>query len=90
MTDENGKEITSHSGPVTGKRHKGIMVFNGQNKFDPVSEGVKELTITPYLALPTDGGGVEFDENGESKELEFKGDSLQPVEFESFKVKIPQ
>ncbi|MFH0070727.1 DUF4179 domain-containing protein [Peribacillus sp. NPDC056705] len=90
MTDENGKEITSHSGPVTGKRHKGIMVFNGQNKFDPVSEGVKELTITPYLALPTDGGGVEFDENGESIELEFKGDSLQPVEFESFKVKIPQ
>ncbi|MFE4243261.1 hypothetical protein [Peribacillus butanolivorans] len=44
------------------------------NKFDPISEDIKELTITPYLALPTDGGGVELDENGEYRELDFKGD----------------
>ncbi|MGM0890799.1 MAG: DUF4179 domain-containing protein [Bacillota bacterium] len=91
MVDQDGNEIISHSGGVTGKHVKDSMVFKSNKKFDPIDSKVKELTITPYLALPTDGGGVEFDENGdESKELDFKGGSLQPVEFKSFKVKIPQ
>ena len=90
MVDQNGNEITSHSGGVTGERLKNKIVFKSNKQFDPIDSNVTELTIIPYLALPTDGGGVEFDEDGESKELEFKGDTLKPVEFESFKVKIPQ
>jgi hypothetical protein len=90
MVDQDGNEITSHSGGVTGKRQKSRLVFKSNKQFDPIDTNVTELTITPYLALPTDGGGIEFGENGESRELEFKGHSLQPVEFESFKVKIPQ
>ncbi|MFS0892493.1 DUF4179 domain-containing protein [Peribacillus frigoritolerans] len=90
MVDQDGNEIKGPSGGVTGERLKNSIVFTSKKRFDPIDTGVNELTITPYLALPTDGGGVEFDKNGESRELEFKGDSLQPVEFESFKVKIPQ
>lgn len=90
MVDQDGNEIESHSGGVSGERLKDRIVFTSDKKFDPIDSEVKELTITPYLALPTDGGGVEFDEKGETRELEFKGDSLQPVEFKSFKVKIPQ
>lgn len=90
VVDQDGNEITSHSGSATVKKLKNSMLSNSNKKFDSIDLGVKELTITPYLDLPADGGGVEFDENGESRELEFKGDSLQPVEFKSFKVKIPK
>jgi hypothetical protein len=90
MVDQNGNEIKSHSGGVQGKRVKDKMIYTSNKQFDPIDSDVTELTITPYLSLPTGGGGVEFDENGEPRDLEFKGDPLQPVEFESFKVKIPQ
>lgn len=90
MVAQNGNKITGHSGGVRGEVLKSSIVFKSNKKFDPIDSGVQELIITPYLALPTDGGGVEIDENGKSKELEFKGDSLQPVEFKSFKVKIPK
>lgn len=89
VLDQDGNEIKNHYGGVTGQTLKN-MVFTSNKKFDPIDSGVTELTITPYLALPTDGGGVEFDEDDESREIEFKGDYLQPVEFESFKVKITQ
>ncbi len=90
MVDQDGNEILSHSGGITGKKLKGKLLYKSNKQFDPIDSNVTELTITPYLALPTGGGGVEYGENGETKELEFKRDSLQPVEFESFKVKIPQ
>lgn len=90
MVDQNGNEIKSHSGGGTGKFLKNSMVFKSNKQFDPIDSKVTELTITPYLKLPTGGGGVEFDKNGKSRELDFKGASLQPVEFKSFKVKIPQ
>ncbi|MCA0171024.1 hypothetical protein [Bacillus sp. RAR_GA_16] len=48
------------------------------------------MTITPYLALPTGGGGVEIDENGGKKELGFNKDSLKPVDFDPFTLKIPE
>ncbi|GAF66827.1 hypothetical protein BTS2_3732 [Bacillus sp. TS-2] len=89
LVDQNGKEITSHSGGVTGEILKDKMVFNSNKQFDPIDSTVTEVTITPYLALPSDGGGVETDENGELSQVEFEGDSKQPVEFESIKVKIP-
>lgn len=88
MVDQDGNEITSHSGGVTGKKLKNRLVFKSDKQFDPIDSKVTELTITPYLELPTDGGGVEYNEDGKPMELEFKGGSLQPVEFQSFKVKI--
>lgn len=90
MVDQDGNEITSHSGGVTGEKSKNRLVFKSNKQFNPIDLNVTELTITPYLALPTDGGGIEYDEDGKSKEMEFNGDTLGPVEFESFKVKIPQ
>lgn len=90
VIDQDGNEITGRSGGVTGERIKDRIVFKSNKQFDPVDNSVTELTITPYLVIPSDGGGVEIDENGKEKELEFKGDSIRPIEFESFKVKIPQ
>ena len=72
------------------KELKDKIVFNSRKQFDPLDSNVTELTITPYLVIPSDGGGVEIDENGKEKEVEFKRDSIRPVEFDSFKVKIPQ
>lgn len=90
MEDQDGNEIKSHSGGVEGERVEGKMIYKSNKQFDPIDANVTELTITPYLSLPTDGGGVEIGENGEETELEYQGDAIQPVEFKSFKVKIPQ
>jgi hypothetical protein len=90
VVDQNGNEITGRSGGATGELVKDRIEFKSSKQFDPLDFNVTELTITPYLVIPSHGGGVEIDENGEEKELEFKGDSIQPVEFDSFKVKIPQ
>ncbi|RDZ05059.1 DUF4179 domain-containing protein [Priestia megaterium] len=90
VVDQDGKEITSHSGGASGQKIKDKLVFKSNKKFDPINSHVTELTVTPYLFLPSDGGGVEYDENGESKDIGFKGGSLKPVKFKSFKVKIAQ
>ncbi|MBY0074829.1 DUF4179 domain-containing protein [Priestia aryabhattai] len=90
VVDQDGKEITSHSGGASGQKVKDKLVFKSNKKFDPIDSHVTELNVTPYLSLPTDGGGVEFDENGESRDIGFKGGSLKPVKFKPFKVKIPQ
>lgn len=58
--------------------------FKNNKQFDPVDSNVNELTITPYLVLPANGGGVQIDENGNEKEMEFKGDLIQQIEFDSF------
>lgn len=89
VVDQDGKEITGHSGGATGELVKDRIEFKSSKQFDPVDSHVTELTITPYLVIPSDGGGVEIDENGQEKELEYKGNSIQPIEFDSFKVKIP-
>ncbi|WP_152655692.1 DUF4179 domain-containing protein [Oceanobacillus sp. CFH 90083] len=89
MFDQDGNEITSYSGGGTGELVDNRLVFTSKKQFDPIGSNVTELTITPYTALPTDGGGVEIDENGVEKALEFRGGSLEDVEFESFKVEIP-
>ncbi|WP_421664090.1 DUF4179 domain-containing protein [Lysinibacillus telephonicus] len=90
VVDQDGNEITGRSGGVSGERVKDRIVFKSNKQFDPVGSPVTELTITPYLVIPSSGGGVEIDENGEEKELELKGDSIKSVEFDSFKVNIPQ
>lgn len=89
VVDQDGNEITGHSGGATGERVEDRIEFKSSKQFDPVGSHVTELTITPYLVIPSDGGGVEIDANGNETELEYKGDSIQPVDFDSFKVKIP-
>jgi len=90
VVDQDGNEITGHSGGASGELVKNKIVFKSNKHFDPIDSHVSELTITPYVVIPSGGGGVEVDENGNEKELEYKGDMIQPVEFESFKVRIPQ
>ncbi|MGO4888975.1 DUF4179 domain-containing protein [Anaerobacillus sp. MEB173] len=90
VVDQDGNEITGRSGGATGERVKDRIQFKSNKQFDPIDSNVTELTITPYIVIPTGGGGVEIDEYGEEKELEFKGDTIQPVEFDSFKVKMQQ
>jgi len=90
VVDQDGNEINGHSGGVKGEKVKDHVVYKSNKQFDPIDSTVTELTITPYIETPTDKGGEEYDQNGESKEIEFKGDSLQKVEFESFKVNIPK
>lgn len=88
VKDDQERSIKEHSGGTSGRKSPGNIIIGGTKKFDPIDPNVKELTITPYLALPTDGGGVEFDEEGNEKELSFKGNKLKEAKFESFKVKI--
>ena len=90
IEDQDGNEIKSHSGGVQGERVKDRMIYTSNKQFDPIDSNVTELTITPYLSLPTGGGGVEMGENQEETEIEYQGNSIQPVKFKSFKVKIPQ
>ncbi|KAB8138130.1 DUF4179 domain-containing protein [Gracilibacillus oryzae] len=90
LVDQNGNEITSYSGGGSGEIRGDKLFYQSSKDFDPIDNSVTELTITPYLALPSGGGSVEIDENGESRELELNFDVLQPVEFESIKVEIPQ
>jgi len=90
VVDQNGNKITGHSGGASGELVKDKIVFKSNKQFDPLDSNVTELTITPYLVIPSGGGGVEIDENGKEKELEYKEPSIQPLKFDSFKVKIPQ
>ncbi|WP_226528717.1 DUF4179 domain-containing protein [Metabacillus niabensis] len=89
VVDENGTELTGRSGGATGELVKDKIEFKSSKQFDPIDPTVTELTITPYLVIPSGGGGVEIDENGKEKELEYKGNLIKPVEFDSFKIKIP-
>ena len=89
VVDQDGNEITGHSGGATGERVKDKIEFKSSKQFDPVGSHVTELTITPYLVIPSDGGGVEIDADGKERELEYKGNTIKPVEFDSFKVKMP-
>lgn len=90
VEDQDGNEIKSHSGGVEGERVKDQMIYLSNKQFDPINDDVTELTITPYLAVPTDGGGVEIDAEGKETELKYEVDSIQSVEFNSFKVKVSQ
>lgn len=88
MVDQNGNEVKNHSGGVEGKRVNDNMVYTSNKQFDPIDSDVTELTITPYLSQST-GGGVE-EANGIKAKLDASEKLNEQVEFESFKVKIPQ
>lgn len=88
IVDQNNKRINGLSGGVSGNLMNDQIEYKSIKQFDPLDESVTELTITPQLLLPTDGGGVEYDEDGNEKEIGFEGALMQPIEFESFKVKV--
>ncbi len=43
-----------------------------------------------YVEILSAGGGVEIDENGVQRALEFKENSMELIKFESFNVKIAE
>ncbi|WP_232696715.1 DUF4179 domain-containing protein [Brevibacillus daliensis] len=88
VVDEKGNEIGSHSGGTMGEIKDGRYYYSGNRYFDPIGDDVKELTITPYLVLPTGGGGVEIDQDGKEKVIEFKP-IKDDITFKTFKVKLP-
>jgi len=90
VTDQDGNEIDGRFGGVTGELIKDRIVFKSNKKFDPLPADVTELTITPYLVIPTAGGGVEINEDGEETKLDWKGDEIEPLEFEAFTVQLMQ
>ncbi|MFD1413209.1 DUF4179 domain-containing protein [Oceanobacillus jeddahense] len=89
IVDQDGNEVISNSGRGMGGVVDNSLLFTSKGQFDAIDPSVTELTITPYTALPIDGGGVEINENGVEKALEFIGGNLNDVEFESFTVEIP-
>ncbi|MFJ7886758.1 DUF4179 domain-containing protein [Lysinibacillus xylanilyticus] len=78
ITDQNGKEITSHSDGGEGHFDNGVWNFSSTKFFDPISKDVQKLTITPYLMLPSGGGGVQTKS------------SLKEVKFQPFTVEVPK
>ncbi|TSB47795.1 DUF4179 domain-containing protein [Alkalicoccobacillus porphyridii] len=90
ITDQNGNKIEGTSGGVIGELVSDRIEFKSNKPFDPIDSSVTELTITPHVVIPESGGGVEIDKDGNEKEIPVKEMSLEPIEFESFKVKIPQ
>lgn len=89
IVDESGNEIASHSGGSEGKIVDGKEHMTGSRLFDPLGADVKKLTITPYLALPTNGGGVEIDANGQEKAIDFAPKHGEEIKFNSFTVTLP-
>lgn len=90
IVDNFGNEVSSHSGPTQSTINKGVKHISGYRIFDPIADDVKELIVTPYLQLPTGGGGVEFDKDGNETEIEFEPYDGEEIEFESFTVNIPK
>ncbi|KOS60297.1 DUF4179 domain-containing protein [Lysinibacillus agricola] len=90
ITDEHGKEITSHSGGTEGHFDNGVWKFSSTKSFDPISDVVQKLTISPYLSLPSGGGGVQMDKDGTETEIPFDKSSLKEVKFQPFTVEVPK
>lgn len=89
VVDQDGLEITGYSGGTYGELENDKIVHESRKQFDPLEEHVTQITITPYMELPSSGGGVEIDKNGNERELAFKGHLLKPIEFTSITVEIP-
>ncbi|SFP64729.1 DUF4179 domain-containing protein [Salibacterium halotolerans] len=89
ITDENGEEVTSYSGGSSGTKKNGSIHLTGNKLFDPIGENVQQLTITPYLKLPSDGGGVKLEQDGNKTALNGDISELKNVEFDPFTVEAP-
>ncbi|MFJ6208707.1 DUF4179 domain-containing protein [Lysinibacillus sp. NPDC092081] len=89
MTDEHGKEITSHSGGSEGHFDNGAWDFSSTKSFAPITDDVQKLIITPYLVIPSGGGGVSVDVAGVETKIPFKKPSVKEVKFQPFTVEVP-
>lgn len=88
--DSSGKElIISSEGGGHGETVNGKVYTKGNSLFEPIDDNVTELTITPYLELPSGGGGVEFDAAGNKTPIDFDPYKGEEIEFESFTVTLP-
>jgi len=90
ITDEHGKEITSHSGGGEGHFDNGEWNFSSTKSFDPISSNVQKLMITPYLVIPSGGGGVHVDIAGVETKIPFNKPSVKEVKFQPFTVELPK
>lgn len=88
VVDESGNEIASHSGASSMENENGKEHQSGRRLFDPISDDVKKLIVTPYITHATDGGGVEFGLGGKEIEIPFKPYTGKEIKFESFEVFI--
>ncbi|MFJ7733676.1 DUF4179 domain-containing protein [Lysinibacillus sp. NPDC097231] len=89
MTDGYGKEIASYSGAGKGEFEDGVWNFSSTKNFDPISKDVQKLIVTPYLMLPSGGGGVQIDHAGVETKIPFDKSSLKEVKFQPFTVEVP-
>jgi Family of unknown function (DUF5643)/Domain of unknown function (DUF4179) len=90
VVDAKGNELASHSGGSQGKLKDGKEYMTGVRRFDPIQADVKELTITPYLRLPSQSGGVAIDENGNETEIQMEPLQGKEIEFKTFTIKLPE
>ncbi|WP_438313393.1 DUF4179 domain-containing protein [Sporosarcina sp. FA9] len=89
VVNEEGIEIGSHSGGSKGTNENGKVNQSGNRLFDPISDSVKILTVTPYVSHSTEGGGVEIDKDGTETKIEFKPYDGKRIEFDSFTISLP-
>ncbi|MGG4443613.1 DUF4179 domain-containing protein [Brevibacillus fortis] len=92
VVDEKGNELGAYSGGSQGKKSDGKEYLSGTRRFDPVTTDVKELTITPYLSLPAQGGGVEIDDQGGESVVKPAMETMKKlgkdIEFKTFTVTL--
>ncbi|WP_188069449.1 DUF4179 domain-containing protein [Brevibacillus brevis] len=92
VVDEKGNELGAYSGGSQGKKSDGKEYLTGTRRFDPVTADVKELTITPYMSLPTNGGGVEMDGKGKEILIQSAIETIQKhgknIKFNAFTISL--
>lgn len=86
IVDQDGNEISGITGGSSSEMKDGKIVHRSLKYFDPIDSDVTALTITPYLSIPSSGGGVN--EYGDHFNIDYSG--IKPVQFESFTVEIPK
>ncbi|MBB4826257.1 hypothetical protein HNO89_003516 [Sporosarcina luteola] len=90
LIDQDGNEIAGHSTGGQSELVKHRIFFKSKKHFDPFDSDVTELTLIPYLVIPSGGERVEIEENGKKQQVKLNWDSIQPIDFESIKIKIPR
>ncbi|NRS50357.1 DUF4179 domain-containing protein [Brevibacillus sp. HB2.2] len=92
VVDDKGNELGAYSGGSQGKKSDGKEYLAGTRRFDPVTADVKELRITPYLSLPSQGGGVGVDKNGKETIIQSTIEMIKKqgkdIEFKTFTVTL--
>lgn len=88
IKDDMGNEIVHNTGSSFGSSEEGTIYIEGNDIFNPISEDVKELTISPYFNLPKEGKITEIDEEGNEMILDLKQFENSELSFDSFTVSL--